>query len=197
MNSFEAYKKYIAIKSHFSSNYDYFKYRGKMKITHETYLKRKDKFFFERLAKKYKDDEIEEILFCNFVSKDDFWIGQNDMFEIYEEWKKRIRSISYNLREEINRINDYTIEKQIKFIHLFKTGDNYPELLTLYSQKHISIELMSICDDIFNYMNYWNKQYNNDLILQHQTNKIVKYKPFIIQKIDREKIKKLIKENLL
>jgi hypothetical protein len=196
MNPFEVYKKYIAVKSHFSSNYDYFKYRGKMKISHDTFLKRKDKFFFERLSKKYKEDEIEDIFFSNFVVDDNFWIGQANILENYESWKTKIRSLSYNIKNDIDTISNYCLENNIKFIHLFKVGSYYPDILNLYNQKQISIEFMAICDYIFNFMTYWRKHYDNDMILEHQIKKIHKYKPFLLNKIDKEKIKELIKKRI-
>jgi hypothetical protein len=196
MNAYEAYKKYIAIKTHFSSKYDYFKYNGKMKIPYETFLKRKDKFFFEKLAKKHNEEEIEEILFANFVFKDDFWIGQGDNLDVYENWKKQIRSFSYNIKKDISTIIEYCESSNKKFIHLYKVGNYYPDILNLYNQKQISIEFMVVSDYIFNYINYWRKYYENDMILEHQINKIEKYKPFLLKKIDKEKTKELIKKEL-
>ena len=38
-----AYKTYLAIKQHFTSNYDYKKYNGKVKATEESFLKRRDR----------------------------------------------------------------------------------------------------------------------------------------------------------
>jgi len=49
MNIYEglnAYSTYLAIRNHFKTNYDYFKYRGKLKVSETSFLKRKDKFFF-------------------------------------------------------------------------------------------------------------------------------------------------------
>ena len=44
MNEFEAYKHYLALKLHFSSDYDYFKYNGKTNATQQSFEKRKDRF---------------------------------------------------------------------------------------------------------------------------------------------------------
>ena len=49
---YNAYKTYVALKNHFKSDsYDYFKYKGKARVKEETFLKRKDKFFFEKIRK--------------------------------------------------------------------------------------------------------------------------------------------------
>ena len=51
MNEFEAYKHYLALKLHFSSDYDYFKYNGKTNATQQSFEKRKDRFRFSKLAR--------------------------------------------------------------------------------------------------------------------------------------------------
>ena len=51
MNEFEAYQKYIALKLHFTSDYDYFKYNGKTNVTLNSFNERKDKFHFKKLVK--------------------------------------------------------------------------------------------------------------------------------------------------
>ena len=51
MNEFEAYKEYIALKLHFTSDYDYFKYNGKTNVTLHSFEERKDKYHFKRLRR--------------------------------------------------------------------------------------------------------------------------------------------------
>jgi hypothetical protein len=49
MSAFEVYKDYLALKNHFSNkNYDYFKYKGKVRTSIDSFNKRKDKIFFEK-----------------------------------------------------------------------------------------------------------------------------------------------------
>ena len=50
---FDAYKTYLALKRHFTSDYDYFKYNGKVRAGVESFLKRNDKFFFRKLITSY------------------------------------------------------------------------------------------------------------------------------------------------
>ena len=48
---FDAYKVYLALRQHFTSVYDYFKYNGKVRAGVESFLKRKDKFVASRQQK--------------------------------------------------------------------------------------------------------------------------------------------------
>ena len=52
LSPFLTYKYYVAIKRHFTDErYDFFKYKGRIKASEATFLKRKDKYYFEKLAK--------------------------------------------------------------------------------------------------------------------------------------------------
>ena len=52
MNEFECYSTYTALKLHFTTDYDYFKYNGKHNASVASFEKRTDKRFFKRLAKR-------------------------------------------------------------------------------------------------------------------------------------------------
>ena len=68
MEAYEAYKIYHALKLHFNSDYDYTKYNGKAKVTVDSYLKRKDRPFFAKVARKYITPENTKNFFVsNFI----------------------------------------------------------------------------------------------------------------------------------
>ena len=74
MEAFDAYKIYMALKAHFNSDYDFNKYGGKTTVTKQSYLKRKDKFFFGRVARKYKE-QVKDFFISNFLVKEKGYIG--------------------------------------------------------------------------------------------------------------------------
>ena len=53
---FESYKLYNALKLHFESSYDAIKYNFKTSIKPQSFFKRKDKYFFAKLASTYGTD---------------------------------------------------------------------------------------------------------------------------------------------
>ena len=58
MMPFDAYRCYLSLKNHFTKDhYDYIKYRGKTRATHQAFYKRKDRFWFEKFARKKNDKE--------------------------------------------------------------------------------------------------------------------------------------------
>ena len=55
---YNAYITYLAIKQHFTSpEYDFIKYNGKVRASKDSFLKRRDKFFFDSIMVKtfFKD----------------------------------------------------------------------------------------------------------------------------------------------
>ena len=54
MDAFDAYKIYIALKSHFNSDYDFNKYHGKTSVTLDSFLKRSDRSFLVELVENIK-----------------------------------------------------------------------------------------------------------------------------------------------
>ena len=50
MDAFDAYKVYIALKSHFNSDYDFNKYHGKTRVNLDSFLKRSDRLEKEQFT---------------------------------------------------------------------------------------------------------------------------------------------------
>ena len=93
MNSYEAYKKYVAIKLHFQQEkYDYFKFNGVVKVSKDKFLTRKDKYFFDRICKLYDDKEYEFLLVANFLENENLWIGDilsDECRQKFQNWSHR------------------------------------------------------------------------------------------------------------
>ena len=54
---YDAYTLYLGIKLHFySKDYNFVRYNGKVKADINSFLKRKDKYHFGKLYKKYKQE---------------------------------------------------------------------------------------------------------------------------------------------
>ena len=68
MTDFEVYKTYLAFKNHFTKKtYDYHKYCGRSRASKESFYKRKDRYFFERISRQKNDEQIKEYFVSNFV----------------------------------------------------------------------------------------------------------------------------------
>ena len=192
---FDAYKCYLAMKNHFTKdNYDYQKYRGKVRATNQAFYKRKDRFWFEKFARQKNDKEVEEFFVSNFVYTTDpgtMWIGEmiKEGESRYIDWKKRIQSLSYIFKEEVNSLFD---EKQLN--EVFDCSKGHPIILRSYLGKKTSLETLVICDIIFGYRKNWDQKLN-DPVWETVSRKIKKYRPFL--NIDVPHYKKILKEVII
>ena len=69
MDAFSAYKIYMGLKAHFNSDYDFKKYSGKTTASKSSYLKRKDKFFFGKVSRRY-GEKVKDFFVSNFLKNE-------------------------------------------------------------------------------------------------------------------------------
>lgn len=188
-DSFELFSYYVALKQHFTKDdYDYFKYSGKTGMTPAALERRKDKTFFLSVAKKQRNPS--GFVFANILENPNMWIGdmvndQEKCEKVFVNWDKRIQSLTYTFKQEIKILND-------DFDSNFLIDDKYPNLLSLYLRKKISLETMVILDMIVSYLGYWDRKLRDDPIWKETSKKIKKYKPFL--EINKGKYKTILKE---
>lgn len=192
---FSAYKTYLALKSHFSSDYDFFKYNGKIRASQESFLKRKDKFFFRKLQKKYKGEELINYFVSNFIRSDANWIGNllsQESEDNYVQWKKTMESLGYAFHSELRDVVEYCSDNDIPLNDLIIVKDgNHPPLLKMYLQKKISIESLIILNRCLKFFGHWNKNLD-DIVWEETYKKIKNYRPFL--RTDVDTFKKILKE---
>ena len=195
MNGYDLYCTYQAIKLHFSSeSYNFFHYDGKTRVSIDAFQKRRDKFLFHRLARKYRDDEMVPFLVANFVHSDDNWtksLLEEEAEETYRDWKRRTDSMTKIYTEDLVKI-----ATKDNFNDLFKVEDGqHPKLLVLFMQKEVTMETMVILNNIFDFIRIWDKKISDDIIYPKISRKIRKYGSFLNVNVDKYKL--LTKETLL
>jgi hypothetical protein len=57
-DAFAMYIYYLALKKHFTSNYDFFKYNGKVTASIDAFENRNDKYHFYKLSKRSDGKEF-------------------------------------------------------------------------------------------------------------------------------------------
>ena len=185
VDPYEAYVKYLALKSHFSDkNYDFFKYNGKVRAWRTTFETRKDKYFFYKLS---KQKEPIDFMLANFISNDDFYIGdirEDKANETYMEYKKRMQSLSYVFKSDLAKMKEDFNENII----VPKNEHNY--LLRLYMRKDICIETLTLIDRCVKMFTYWDKELADDIMWPDIKLKATKYSPFL--NVDINKYREII-----
>jgi len=183
MNGFQAYKLYTALSNHFfTDRYDFFKYRGKTRLTEKSYVARKDKYYFEKLGKKHPKDLV-DFLVANFSHTfKKLWIGEliaDDCHEeIYTDWKKRMQALKYLFKEECNKIS-LQFEDQST---LFDVNKNVP-LFQWMKAGTFSKETYLILDHLIEFTKRLDLKMNWNPIWVNHHQLLSRYSPFVIKPI--------------
>lgn len=192
---FDAYKCYLSLKNHFTKDsYDYFKYCGKSRATVQSFYKRKDRMWFEKISRQKTDQEVVDFFVANFVSCPDpetLWIGEmmKEGEQRYLNWQKKVQSLSYVFKEE-----SQSLFENNNFNDIFKCIKGHPILLKKFLSGEVSIETMVLFDRIFSYTKNFDKKLQ-DPVWKTVSRRIKKYSPFINTDIFR--YRKILKEIIL
>jgi hypothetical protein len=196
LDPFQSYQTYLALKNHFvNKKYNYFTYNGKVKANIQSFYKRKDRFYFEKMSRQKSDEEIINFFVSNFASCDDpqsLWIGEiiKEGEENYKNWMRKTQSLSYHFKEEVSSIFNSKNFDEMFFIEQNK----HPKILKSHLQKKVSLETLVILNLILDYKPQFDKKLN-DPVWEFTSMRIEKYTPFI--HIDTNKFTKILKECVL
>ncbi len=193
MNPFEVYKLYLAIKLHFTTDrFDYFKCCGKTKASMQAFEKRKDVYFFKKLATKYSREELIEYFVANFVGDESTWIGNISRIEnstVYPRWKEKIKSMPDTFKRDVLvLLNDNSFED------IFKVSHTHPPIIVKYLSKSISLETLVILNVLLNYVKDFDATIKEPVIWPDLKRKVVKYEPFL--SVDKPKYKHILLDQL-
>lgn len=179
MSAYSKYKQYTAIKRHFESEYDYFKYHGSIRCQSEdNFLRRNDLYFFDRLNRTYKkDSDSELILVFGFFHECIRFVG--DIFKINMEEFNRFRGVldcpEYYYKQMMNEYGWGLTKKQDDYIIL---NSDYIYMILFLG--------------VFDWVNYiCGKGYEPNIFQRDRLNKIQKILPFISRRVDFKNLKKL------
>ena len=195
MNPFQTYSTFLALKNHFSNKkYNYFTYNGKVRASLQSFYKRKDRFYFEKMSRQKSDEEIVNFFVANFISHDDpgsLWIGEiiREGEENYKNWQRRTQSMSYLFKQEVS------IFDASNFDSMFALESNkHPRLIKEYLQKNVSLETLVILNEILGYKKRFDARLL-DPVWEMISLKIEKYTPFL--RVDKSKYTDVLKSVVL
>ena len=187
---FESYKLYNALKLHFETDgYDAVKYNFKTSVKPQSFFKRKDKYFFAKIAKTY--DNLIEFYVANFKN-DVKYVGDmlNEGGErYYREHKKVLESLSYTFENDINILSE-----ENNFDSLLEAKDNeHPLVIQLWMQDEIQLETVVILDSLTGFMDRESKKISETIIWPDIYRKVTKYRPFV--KFNKDKCLSILKKS--
>jgi len=189
-SGYGAYMLFVALRTHFDkSNYDFFQMNGKLRASKESYYKRNDRKFFEKIAKDYNAEALRDFYIANIL-EDRIYITElldEKAEDAYNDYTRRRQSLSYIYTNELGRVFNDDLKKP------FIVSDSaYPVIVLLFLRREISIESMVVLDDLTGFTRKFNKHYEDDIIWFNISKKMSKYRPFL--KYDKDKMRKILKE---
>ena len=188
---YDVYKYYMAMKLHFESDsYDAVKYNYKTSAKPQSFFKRRDKYHFAKLGRKFDTPkELIQFFVSQFTSTDSTWVGNmlNDE-EQYTEWSKRVQSLTYTFENDINSLAD----KVGSFDELFeiRSDSPYPVVVNAYLQDEISLETVVILNRLTRFMKRADKQVTDTIVWPDVSRRIRKYGTFL--SFNEDKIRNII-----
>lgn len=174
MEAWEAYQLYLGLKLHFTSDYDFVRYGGKTSASKASFLKRNDRHFFSKVARKH-GDKTKEFFIANFVSSPKGWLGDFSE-ENHKSWVSYNQALTYNFLQDMHFL--FGIVDDFDSIFSCQKG-KHPVLLKNMLAKRVSVETMVILNGLLNYVKRWDKELHDDLIWPDNRRLIVKYAAFL------------------
>jgi hypothetical protein len=198
MDGFKAYRYYLAIKLHFTTDkFNVFENRGNVKGTREAFNARNDRYIFEKLARKHDDDkDIIQFFVANFAYGNDTAIYAGaEADEVYTEWLRRKQSISKIFVDDLATLLTHIEINKLTHTALFNfTDSEYPVALKLFVGGKIKIETLRIIDDLYPIIEKWKLNTSVRYIWDDDLRRIIKLTGFV--KYDIIKIKKIFEHFL-
>lgn len=199
MSAIEAYKIFQSVKLHFTSEkYNFFK-SGKVKISEKTFSTRRDRFVFQKLATKYNREELISLVLSNALKNDSVWsmnLLEPEATDNMTEYLNRIQSITYNLKQDTKKLLDWALTNQVSVDRILISNGRYPPLLDMTMKGEISLETLVIMNEILGFFDMWKRKIDDTIIWPAFAHKCEKYSAFVLPRVDLQKMKKIIKDEL-
>ena len=194
-DAYDAYRMYLGLRLHFNSkSYDYVRYNGSVNCTKDSFMKRSDRYFFHKMGKKY-NGELEPFLVSNFVSNESVnpkWLTGDQALENYNKWKKNQQSITRIFDQDLKKCLDIYDSFGIMFVT--ESRNSHPPIVKMIQAGKIEIQSVIILDHYLNWIDYVEREVDDEWIWPRIRNMLRKCQPFI--KFNETKCKEILKNRV-
>lgn len=149
MTVIETYQCFLALSRHFKSDYDYFKYGGKVRASEESFYKRKDRVYFARVA---KENNPEEYMAANFIFQEKpphiSGMQREHWLTIHKYKKNGLYLFEQDLLKLKRPFNDnFSVD----------SGSTVPYIVQLYMSGDVSMHTLCVFEKILKMNEKWKK----------------------------------------
>jgi hypothetical protein len=196
MTGFKAYRYFLALKLHFTTDkFNVFENKGNVRGSFETFQARNDRHIFDKLARKFAtDQELIQWMVAQFV-----YNNHNFIYNIaegdanYIEWVRVKESITKVFADDLNQLQ---LEHE-KHGHILQelincTLNDFPIIIKLYLGKRIHPHTIAILSNMSDEVSAWLNNKNLALVLEAEIRVLYKMHGFF--KYDKKKLSKIFNE---
>ena len=181
---FDVFKTYLAVKNHFTTDYDYNKYGGRVTAKLESFTKRPDRYFFHKLSKRYNERDILDYFVSNFAVDGNKWVGNlinNEGTENYTRYRKYKDAFDYHFRNDCVSIRNDFDNRSILFNDGFLVHmGQHPRVLRLHFNGKFTSRPPSYLIQYYRLVRYGIKKLMKKLYEPKIAHTLAKLKPFVI-----------------
>ena len=192
---FQSYRLYNSLHLHFTSkSYDFVKYHGKSNVSVDAFDRRKDKYQFHKLARKYSLEEIKNFFIANLLDKPDRWPGellQPECDDTYRKWCKVNQSLSYVFQNDVEKLFSDVVDPNDLLV--VESGE-YPILLVETMHGSIALETLVILNDLMGFFPMWKEKIKDEYVWPILCRKVERYTPLLVY--DRKKMVNILREQI-
>lgn len=187
MEPYDAFRFYQSMKLHFESDsYDAIKYNYKTSVKPQSFWKRKDKYFFAKVGRKFNDAHEIINYYAAYFIQDKTWIGEMiEDEDIYQAYQKRMQSLGYTFENDMCKLANIANLDQV-----LDSSDGHPDIITSYLSGDINIESVVIMNQLTGFMKRADKEITETIVWPDVSRKIRKYSPFV--QYDLQKAKNIV-----
>lgn len=192
ISGFSFYRSYISVKLHLTTKYDALKYHGKTNTKESDFLKRNDRYAFEKYGNKTRNQD-EAIKFCiaNFMLNGNDWLHEDATTAdlIYKKWDGIQTALTHHITEDLKYIKSIIDSKLKQYDNIFQTtpmGKKAPLLQLYLTQRIVPETILFLNGGGADFINSWLKEYDNDPLVTRELFKLSKYASFT--KLNRSKL---------
>lgn len=175
------FKLYCAVKNHMLGKFNIDKYGFSIKVTNDSYNKRSDRVFFERISNKLTLNQSYEMMVSNFAANPNaltYEIAGVDAYEFYLQHSGYLESFSSHFKNEVLSIFVLLHKQDKKFKDLF-SGEGHPVILQMALRSVISIETFIVLNRLIKFIPVVDLRYGDDILWHEYKTKAVQYESLL------------------
>ncbi len=184
MKAADIYMMHLALKQHFTSKYDFFKYNGRIKIFGKR--RQNSDHVYSRLSKSLQTDDVQPFLVAHMLQDPNQWIGTMIGSDVWPEQKKKLLRLHEIYVKDLKTIVEFCVEHEYDTLQqVFTSGRHYPIVVKLCQQGYIELETVVILNRIIDFMAEANEDFGDDIIFEGFADRLKNYDPFVRVHMDR------------